>query len=477
MHITRMSLGGVPPFTKLIELRFDKRVNVFIGPNASGKSTILQALAESFNGPGENSKRTLSKGEYILSKIIVADDHFDEIVSEQLKEYRLLNVLAGSEDWVGAKDDWNPSPEKLPAIYIGSVREGLPGISDIENRYAYGKTAAEALAGPFSGSRTMCAFELLGEEALSTARNAASDNPSSRVWGTLGDAERLAGACSKRICDEVIQDPEPHNYIHGYDVRGYLNFPQPDLSSIPIKSRMGIKTTDIRNFESLGAEEQPSYSAYTETPDSIPIFLGHLSSGTEGTLLWIWWLMLKLIRHYEFQVDWEKKPAILLIDEIENHLHPTWQRRVIPALLDHFPGLQIFATTHSPFVVAGLKAGQVHLLKRDEDGVVTASTNTEDVIGWTADEILRTMMGVDDPTDNETAEAARELRSLRNEGPRRGKRAEEKRQQRIQELRERVNRDLLAGGPEAAQRELFEQQFAEALQKYQQSHDINQENG
>ena len=89
-----------------------------------------------------------------------------------------------------------------------------------------------------------------------------------------------------------------------------------------------------------------------------------------------------------------KKPAILLIDEIENHLHPTWQRRVIPALLEHFPGLQIFATTHSPFVVAGLKAGQVHLLNRDENGVVTATTNTEDIIGWTADEILRVFMGV-----------------------------------------------------------------------------------
>ena len=65
---------------------------------------------------------------------------------------------------------------------------------------------------------------------------------------------------------------------------------------------------------------------------------------------------------------WHEKPAILLIDEIENHLHPRWQRRVIPALLEHFPGLQIFATTHSPFVVAGLKAGQVHVLKRDANG-------------------------------------------------------------------------------------------------------------
>ena len=100
-----------------------------------------------------------------------------------------------------------------------------------------------------------------------------------------------------------------------------------------------------------------------------------------------------MLYRYDFADGWEKQPAILLIDEIENHLHPTWQRRVIPALLEHFPGLQIFATTHSPFVVAGLKAGQVHLLKRDANGVVTASTNEHDIIGWTTDEILTHIHG------------------------------------------------------------------------------------
>jgi predicted ATP-binding protein involved in virulence len=158
-------------------------------------------------------------------------------------------------------------------------------------------------------------------------------------------------------------------------------------------------------------------------------------------------------------------------------LHPTWQRRVIPALLEHFPGLQIFATTHSPFVVAGLKAGQVHLLKRDENGGVTASTNTEDIVGWTADEILRTMLGVDDPTDEETAKNAQKLRQLRKEGPRDNPEKEEERQQEMEKLRRLVDRDLLAGGPMAAQMELFEQQFAEALAQYRQSQTLNQENG
>ena len=439
MHLTRISYGGVPPFTEPIKLNFDERVNVFIGPNASGKSTILQALAESLGYLEKNSKRPLSGGEVSLRLVHCEDDEFDEVIIHGGRG-GFTNFLASSRD-----------SEALPAVYIGSVREGLPGISEVGDTDNYGETAEDVLAGTFSGSRTMSAFELLGNEALHTTRNAARDDPRAMVWRTFENAERLAGWCSKRICDEVIQDAKSRNYIHGHDVRGYLNFPQPDLSRVPIKPRMGIKTTDIRNFAQLSPEERPSYSAYHEPPDSVPLYLGHLSSGTEGTLLWIRWLVLKMVYHYEFQQGWENKPVILLVDEIENHLHPTWQRRVIPALLEHFPGLQIFATTHSPFVVAGLKAGQVHLLERDENGVVTATTNTEDVLGWTADEILRNMMGVDEPTDQLTVDRANRLRQLREKEALTSEEESE-----LNDLRRQVNEDLLSkGGPLEAQRERY----------------------
>ena len=176
-------------------------------------------------------------------------------------------------------------------------------------------------------------------------------------------------------------------------------------------------------------------------PGSEPLYAGQLSSGTQGTYLWILHTSLKLLHEHGSRRGWHEKPAILLIDEIENHLHPTWQRRVIPALLEHFPGLQIFATTHSPFVVAGLKAGQVHVLKRDENGVVTASTEQRDVIGWTADEILRGMMGVDEPTDQLTVDRANRLRELREKESLTPEEETE-----LNQLRRQVNSDLLSKG-------------------------------
>ena len=175
--------------------------------------------------------------------------------------------------------------------------------------------------------------------------------------------------------------------------------------------------------------------------------------------------------HYDWQEGWEKKPAILLIDEIENHLHPTWQRRVIPALLEHFPGLQIFATTHSPFVVAGLKAGQVHLLNRDANGIVTASTNTEDIIGWTADEILRTMMGVDEPTDQLTVDRANRLRELREKDT-----LTTEEQDELNTLRRQVNQTFLnKSSPLEAQRERYSELMQQFLLSRQS--DLSQDGG
>ena len=453
MHIVRMSLGGVPPFTDPVVLKFDEQVNIFIGPNASGKSTILMMMDDYFNKPERNSKRPVTQGRIHRRLNVYTDDEFDEVANERLYGDYPTNVLAASEDWVGTRYDFI-TQENPPAIYIGSVREGLPGVSDQKKLDAYGETAAEALAGPFSGARTMCASELLGKELWQTERE---DLPwDARV--TLMDAIILADTCCKHICNEVIQDAISRNYIPDPYAMGVLHHPHADPNRITILRLKGVNTNDVRNFDYLPFDEQPSVAAYSEYPEPLPIYLGHLSAGTEGTLLWIRWLALKMVHHYGFERDWKDKPAILLIDEIENHLHPTWQRRVIPALLEHFPGLQIFATTHSPFVVAGLKAGQVHLLNRDANGRVTATTNTEDVIGWTADEILRTMMGVDEPTDLLTIERANQLKQLREKETLTPEETDK-----LNELRRQVNESLLSkGGPLEAQRE----RYADLMQRF-----------
>ena len=62
-------------------------------------------------------------------------------------------------------------------------------------------------------------------------------------------------------------------------------------------------------------------------------------------------------------------PGLVCIDEIELHLHPAWQRRILRSLVETFPACQFVVTTHSPQVIAGVEARHVRLLEPGENGV------------------------------------------------------------------------------------------------------------
>lgn len=82
-------------------------------------------------------------------------------------------------------------------------------------------------------------------------------------------------------------------------------------------------------------------------------------------------------------------PGVVLIDELDLHLHPTWQRRVIEDLRRTFPRLQFICTTHSPFLVQTLRSGEeLHVL----DGAATATLGNYGVEAIAAD-----VMGVENP--------------------------------------------------------------------------------
>ncbi len=82
--------------------------------------------------------------------------------------------------------------------------------------------------------------------------------------------------------------------------------------------------------------------------------------------------------------------ALILIDELDMHLHPRWQRTIAHNLKQAFPNCQFIATTHSPSVVQSLTADEVLNLQGDY-------TYSDNYGGWTVDEILEYEMGVEKP--------------------------------------------------------------------------------
>ena len=452
MPYAGLGINRLPPFGDQIDFTFDRRVNVFIGPNGTGKSTILKVLSTNFPPsaiPGWHD------------------------------EARVAGV--SSSEWPFAPDG-SPDNDAIPQIFIPPVRLVMPQSTDEykvlqfgigDENFDWATLLSEFPYSFFDGARVYDAMQkLFNEDLHSVPRN---------IRGVK--LSLIVHQCVKSICSEIVVGSAPRNIT----TEEFLSNDS-DTDDIP---------------PDLLKQTATHYAMGVQTDEGTdrPLYIGDLSTGTQGTFLWVWYLALRMAHLYDFEDGWQDRPAVLMIDEIENHLHPTWQRRVIPALLQHFPKLQIFATTHSPFVVAGLQTGQVHKLYRDEMGNLQSMPNPEPIVGWTVEEILREFMATTDPTDDYTARAAAVLRWLRYQEPAAGdaqewktlKIAELKKiarrhpdqsaslhwlkcqpelqgdaplwwREQIEALELHVSLDLESHGPIAAQNALFLRQLSELLE-------------
>jgi hypothetical protein len=86
-------------------------------------------------------------------------------------------------------------------------------------------------------------------------------------------------------------------------------------------------------------------------------------------------------------LDPKKMSGIVLIDEVEQHLHPRWQLTIMNHLQKAFPKMQFIATTHSPLVVSGCEQCAVHALDRGAHKVYS-------VPGWLAEDVYQEVMGL-----------------------------------------------------------------------------------
>jgi hypothetical protein len=89
-------------------------------------------------------------------------------------------------------------------------------------------------------------------------------------------------------------------------------------------------------------------------------------------------------------------------------------------------------------MLTGLEAGQVQLLKRDAKGKVTVSRNKTDIVGWSADEVLRTFLDIAAPTDLRTESDLQQLQALRHKENLSAQDAKQ-----LEQLRYKVSQELL----------------------------------
>ncbi len=141
----------------------------------------------------------------------------------------------------------------------------------------------------------------------------------------------------------------------------------------------------------------------TEGNENNPLPIQQASQGTLSVLA-IFGLIYEYLNNLhqgESSVteDILKKSGIVFIDELDAHLHPTWQRKMINLLRDNFPNVQFFVTAHSPLVVAGCFAGEAAVLRKGKDGFVVENLD-QDFIGYETKDLFHKIFEVEDKDEN-----------------------------------------------------------------------------
>jgi hypothetical protein len=176
-----------------------------------------------------------------------------------------------------------------------------------------------------------------------------------------------------------------------------------------------------------------STGVYFVTGSDTPIALSDLSDGYRSFLALVIDLLLRIFEEHEEHIGddsvdpWRFSDGavgvegVVLVDEIDAHLHPTWQRRIGQMLRKVFPRVQFIVSTHSPFVAQAASKGGLFMLRGDDaaisDGAAVGEAReavgsvdavrvfqpVPSVQGWRAERILTSdLFGMTETVDMET---------------------------------------------------------------------------
>lgn len=171
---------------------------------------------------------------------------------------------------------------------------------------------------------------------------------------------------------------------------------------------------DVQDIRiSTPSVESPNPRAEFKTPDGW-LRLSGLSLGYQTMIAWMVDLAAHLFQRYPNSPNPIAEPAVVLIDEIDLHLHPKWQRTIMSYLSERFTKTQFIVTAHSPLIVQAAENANIVVLKREGDEV-HIHQHKDAVRGWRIDQILNSDLfegiGARSPRVQELLEERRKLLS------------------------------------------------------------------
>src|SRR5262249_51932358 len=135
-----------------------------------------------------------------------------------------------------------------------------------------------------------------------------------------------------------------------------------------------------------GSGPNPKARAEFQTPYRCAP-LRQLGYGYQTLITWVADLANRMAERYPDSKNPLAEPAVVLVDEIDLHLHPKWQRKLMGFLTERFPNTQFIATAHSPLVAQAAADANLAVLRREGDHVVI-DNDVDHSRNWRVDQIL-----------------------------------------------------------------------------------------
>ena len=384
MYLEKLKLHNFRCYEKL-EMDFNRQLTVLVGKNGSGKTTVLEAIAIALgtwfvgfnivNAKGINKRTDPLRKAYQIGATddvqtqfpveIEAWGKIEESKEQILHWKRELYTPTGTMTTKDAKEIVEYAAEYQKAISEGRTDIYLPIVA----YYGTGRLW------DYHRQKRIDVFKV-----------------SSRTNGYI---DCLDGTANVKLMMDWFQIMT----INKYQRQEENLESNPELDTVYLAMEKCLTNlsgySDVKIRYNMGTQELDVY--YSEQDKQrMRIPLNQLSDGYKG--------MISLVADIAYRMATlnpqlgtevlSKGDGVVLIDEVDLHLHPAWQQKVINNLMNIFPKVQFIVSTHAPAIISSVKTDKLRILSNKE---VCMTANQ--VYGKDVNSVMKEIMGVNDRPD------------------------------------------------------------------------------
>lgn len=341
-----------------------RRWTVLLGENGTGKSTLLRCLA--LGMAGSDSLPELFR------------DPAGWVRNGQTASSIEIEFTTGKGELRRSRLAWTKT-DSISKV----LRNNEKSLADVDEALA--RTDRNHFLAAYGSSRRLPA-----KDSPNLSRSEVYSTPQAQAVATL--FSRDAGL---RPVDAWAMDLEYRRGVGGLDmIRSSFNALLPNVS-----------------FSRIDRERR---EMIFNTPDG-PVALENLSDGYQNMAGWIGDLLFRLTEtfpNYDNPLD---VGGIVLVDEVDLHLHPVWQRQLLKFLSDRLANFQFVVTTHSPFTAHQSPPGALHVIERTEGSKAEVRQYQGDPRLLRIEQILDPVLGLPTAESLESESLKAEYRELKEQ--------------------------------------------------------------